>query len=541
MHNRKLLVLMRVGIGLAVFSGLILTPIRSVFAATLTVNSLADTNDSVCSTAPGGCTLREAINAANNLESADTILFNLSGIITLTSSLPWIIHTGGALTIDGANRDIKISGDDKYPVFFINTGAELTLLNLEVRDGYASVAGGGIYNRGALTIRGCTLVDNRADEEGGAIYTDGPLTISDSSFSGNTVDVANGGAIYIYDGEVNITNGYFQDNRAACSGGAIHNHYEGEYEKGELVIQGTEFFMNLASGCDGGAIYADSDTEIYQSFFALNGSYADGGAIYVDGATASIEQSVFNINYSNYGNGGAVYIDNISHTVVVEDCTFYYNQAMGGDGGGFYLERGHTYFIRSLFKNNEAEGNGGGSYNYLAQLNIDNCTFYDNQASYGGGIYTDGTSSTFIESSTFSSNSATVAGGGGGIFGGTSTLVSNSIVANSTSGGNCDDTSPYPFNNFNNIDSGTTCHWMSSYGSMSSTNPLLGPLKDNGGYTNTMALLPGSPAMDGVDYSAPNGCPDNDQRGFPRPYGAYCDIGAVEQYFRALLPVVIKN
>ena len=61
---------------------------------------------------------------------------------------------------------------------------------------------------------------------------------------------------------------------------------------------------------------------------------------------------------------------------------------------------------------------------------------------------------------------------------------------------------------------------------MSSTNPQLGALANNGGPTQTMALQVGSPAINGVVYNAPNGCPTTDQRGYAR--SSACDIGAYE-------------
>jgi hypothetical protein len=61
--------------------------------------------------------------------------------------------------------------------------------------------------------------------------------------------------------------------------------------------------------------------------------------------------------------------------------------------------------------------------------------------------------------------------------------------------------------------------------SMNGVNPLLGPLAWNGGPTETMALLAGSPAIDAADPSA---FPPIDQRGFPRPWGSGPDIGAFE-------------
>ena len=56
------------------------------------------------------------------------------------------------------------------------------------------------------------------------------------------------------------------------------------------------------------------------------------------------------------------------------------------------------------------------------------------------------------------------------------------------------------------------------------TNPLLGPLASNGGPTDTLALLPGSPA---INAGGSAGCPATDQRGVPRPPG-HCDIGAFQ-------------
>jgi hypothetical protein len=110
-------------------------------------------------------------------------------------------------------------------------------------------------------------------------------------------------------------------------------------------------------------------------------------------------------------------------------------------------------------------------------------------------------------------------------------------MAQSVSGGNCGGSPSKPYNFYNNIEDGTSCVWDSHYGSKSNTNPLLGPLTDNGGMTKTMALLPGSPAYNGVVYSPPNGCPEDDQRQYPRPFLA-CDIGAVEQYSRLMLPMI---
>ena len=59
----------------------------------------------------------------------------------------------------------------------------------------------------------------------------------------------------------------------------------------------------------------------------------------------------------------------------------------------------------------------------------------------------------------------------------------------------------------------------------SNTDPLLGPLADNGGPTLTHALLAGSPA---IDTALPGACPATDQLGTVRPQGLGCDVGAFE-------------
>jgi len=89
-------------------------------------------------------------------------------------------------------------------------------------------------------------------------------------------------------------------------------------------------------------------------------------------------------------------------------------------------------------------------------------------------------------------------------------------------------------NGGNNIDSSETCGWGSASGSKSNTNPLLGTLADNGGPTQTQALLLGSPAVDAGNDTICAASPVSnlDQRGFSRLRGAHCDIGSYE-YERA--------
>src|SRR5439155_6274327 len=84
----------------------------------------------------------------------------------------------------------------------------------------------------------------------------------------------------------------------------------------------------------------------------------------------------------------------------------------------------------------------------------------------------------------------------------------------------------------------STC-LLAGAGDIENADPLLGPLQDNGGATQTHALLAGSPAIDAGDN---NGCPGTDQRGIARPVDAnsdgvaICDIGAFEAPAGTTLP-----
>jgi hypothetical protein len=147
----------------------------------------------------------------------------------------------------------------------------------------------------------------------------------------------------------------------------------------------------------------------------------------------------------------------------------------------------------------------------------------------GGGISNRGTAT--ISSSTFSGNSANSQGGAVYNYVGYNVTLQNSIVASSTSGGNCAGTMT---SKGYNLSSDGSCTFNNA-GDLNNTDPMLGLLQNNGGPTQTMALPSGSPA---IDAGNPSGCNDGqgnllktDQRGIPRPDkedSVGCDMGAYE-------------
>src|SRR5262249_30039488 len=104
--------------------------------------------------------------------------------------------------------------------------------------------------------------------------------------------------------------------------------------------------------------------------------------------------------------------------------------------------------------------------------------------------------------------------------------IRDTIFAGSASNQNCTGSRSIVAED-HNLDSGNTCGLLDP-SDLTDTDPMLGPLQDNCGPTMTLALLPGSPAIDAGSPSCPP--PSVDQRGTPRPQpsGGRCDIGAYE-------------
>lgn len=191
------------------------------------------------------------------------------------------------------------------------------------------------------------------------------------------------------------------------------------------------------------------------------------------------------------------------------------------------------------------EGLGGGIY-VLGKLSLVNSTVTGNSAEstglvvQGGGLLlaidpasAEGSEGTIVNS-TIAGNSVGAMGVGGGLavynpeptLGGSAALtVKNTIVAGNSGPAGTSDCAPVAMvSSDHNISSDASCLFTDA-GSKQNTNPLLGGLANNGGETDTLALQPGSPA---IDAGTNAGCPATDQRGVPRPQGSACDIGAFE-------------
>ena len=295
-----------------------------------------------------------------------------------------------------------------------------------------------------------------------------------------------------------------------------------------LNIQGPGANQLTISGNHASRVFHTQTDTTLSGLTIANGSAADfGGGIAQDNVIntkLTVSKCVITGNQVTGANsrGGGLYF---GASFYVGDCTVSQNSAV--NGGGIYLENDAQQMIsRSTIDHNTASAGGGGIYakSYPA---IGNTTVAYNSAPVGGGFYIDN-GEPVIEQSTITGNSANP-NSGGGIYGG-SVVLSNSIVAFQQSGGNA--VASAVNDNGGNI---TT----------DDPNLNLDPngLQFDGGLTKTIALLPGSSAIDSAVPATPvypgiDGSFIRDQRGGARPVGSAPDIGAYESNPSACATVV---
>jgi hypothetical protein len=273
-------------------------------------------------------------------------------------------------------------------------------------------------------------------------------------------------------------------------------------------------------------------------------SEEDGGGINAVGSTFTLRDSVVTENEAD--GGGGLWVGGDVTPYTIERSTISGNQA-SGDGGGMIGEIGVQNLIsQSTFSGNISGERGGGALFSLdtgRSLRIVNSTFAGNHADEaGGGIFADagGTVPTVtIEDSTIAGNNGGSApGDSGGIYsdGSTPQVLLDTIVAGNV--GAVPDVSgrwSSAFSLLGNPAGGTLTESVPG-SDLLDVDPQLGPLRNNGGPTQTMAPGSKSPAIDKGGSSAVT----IDQRGAPRPVdylgvpsasapGADgTDIGAVE-------------
>ncbi len=282
----------------------------------------------------------------------------------------------------------------------------------------------------------------------------------------------------------------------------------------------------------GGALLNFGTTTVTSCAFT-NNTAAAGGAISSEGTLALNNCTLA----GNYGasDGGAIYNYHGSGILTVDNCTFAGNTT-GSDGGGI---RSNVQLVlsNSTFVGNVASSQGGGLSTSDKNVTVSNCTFVNNSAgSNGGGIEIEsGTRNITLVNDTVTANHVTTSssGAGGGIRADYSAVLDNTLVAGNFRGSSstADDiggsvSSSSAFNLVGTGGAGGLSNG-NNHNQVGVSNPGLGSLASNGGPTQTVALLPGSPAINaGSNAYVATGA--TDQRGLPRIMGGTVDIGAFE-------------
>jgi CSLREA domain-containing protein len=544
--------------------------------STITVNTTDDELNT-----DGDCSLREAIQAANTNAAVDACTAG-SGADTIT--VPAGTFT---LTIAGADEDLNATGDLDitnsvtingagagtttiqagtlgYPnvpngidrVLHIFSGITVSISDVTIANGNSRYYGGGIYSlsMSTLTVTNSAFYANSAYSGGGMFNRSSGATLTNVSFVSNGAQDAAGGLFDEWGG-ITLTNVTFKFNRAGRLSGGMYNGGNGtlmnvtfwknsSYEGGGMnntgnpMLTNVTFEGNTATTIGGGM--ANSGMPMLTNV-TFSGNYAEenGGGIYnyagdgiYDGGTLTVTNSAFSGNSATSYDGGGIYNGG---TLTVTNSTFSDNSANEGGGGGIFNYRWAVLTIRnSTFSGNFAK-HGGGIFNHDGTSTVTNSTFSGNSAtvSYGGGIYNGGGSLTTltVTNSTFSGNVEGAGGPGGSIrnaFG--ILIVNNSILANTPSGVDCYNISGTVSGTHNLIE--TDGGGANACGTTASihSDPNLGALADNGGPTQTFALLAGSPAINAADDAICAAAPvsNTSQNGLMRPQGAHCDIGSYE-------------
>ena len=498
---------------------------------TLNVNSLVDTNSTG--------TLRYALQQAQSIAlygfpdeitgeptyvSKIQIVIDpsLAGLTlnldrTLQINAPYQSPT--PVVIDASNlgeAGFTISGNSLNRVFWIAVGSFVTMKNIDIKLGRIQFfAGGGIANLGTLSMSDCTLSQNNASS-GAAIYNTGFLQMTNCVLANNSNENfinIHGGALYNDGGDILLNDCVLNKNGGISTtietyGGAIYNHGKigaDGYPQGILRL--TDCVVNNNVANFGGGIYTTwhGTFDIKNTEFRQNGAFK-GGGIYIS--------------------GGNIF-DTTAASLLIDDSSFVSNgggetnpgDTWGASGGAIYAELDRTLLvIDSTISGNFASRNGGGIFTLNSttdgRFKLINSTVYDN------GVRT--------------ISSSSVAGSGGGVFvaGFSNLYVENSVIAGNTKQIlGSPETNQDLFYDFasvstnGNIFLGTNINTGFSPSATVGTDlnpldPLLGPLANYGGKTQSHAPLPGSPLINAAtpapgDYVGPATL--YDQRGVPRP------------------------
>jgi predicted outer membrane repeat protein len=427
--------------------------------------------------------------------------------------------TGGALANLGAGSatltNCVLSGNTATHfggAVYSSYTASLTNCTLS---GNSAPYGGGIANAGRLTLSHSTLSANTATKFGGGLFNGDLATLTQVTVSGNSAEYG-GGVSNI--GTVTLTSSTLSGNSADLDGGGLFNG------RGAVTLTGCKSVGNSARGRNGGAI--NNRGSLTLTRFLSTGDTAGnyGGGVNNTG-TATLTGCVLTGDSAQVGGG----LDN-GGLASVTGSTLADNAAKGGGGGGVF-NTGTVAFTSATLSGNSAV-HGGGLSNF-GTASLTDCTLAGNAAgNAGGGLDSGGGPSTLtLVNCTVAGNTANF---GGGIQSAGGVTLSNTLVAGNSAPVFGPDVNGEVQGSFNLIGDGSHLLGLlnGSDGNQVGTaqhpiNALLAPLDNYGSPVQTLALLPGSPAL-AAGSTTVSGLPATDERGFARTRNKTVDIGAFE-------------
>lgn len=305
------------------------------------------------------------------LQTVDNTTDGPNGLPSITSAL---VITGAGAKATSIKRESSAPplNTPEFRLLHVAATGSLTLNRLALQGGFLGFHfpfpfpspehGGGILNRGTLTLTNCSLTDNDAeffDGRGGGIYNTGTVSITKSTLAGNTASVGGGigndsGTVTItnsaiidnddrgiatFSGRLTINNSILADNSGALGGGI-------ESVASRVTITNSTLARNQAFPFEGGGIYSINDALTITNSTLADNRGAVGGGIFISGSTVTITNSTFTNNEGD-------------HAFVP-----------GVLAGGIFLSAGELTITNSTLADNRAPEGAGGIFNSIGTVKL---------------------------------------------------------------------------------------------------------------------------------------------------------------------------
>lgn len=228
-----------------------------------------------CSSSADACSIATAVTEANAAPTADSVVIELVGGTYMLSSSGAtaleITFAGPSLTLEAEGGVPVLDGSGTVRALSVGTGSNVTVEGLVIKGGSTTGFGGGIENRGILTVKESTFSENSAADGGAiAIMLGGTLTVEDSTLSHNTTTGVGGGAL-IDLGTATVDRSLIIGNEAPFNGGGIN------VQAGASMTVAASTIAGNTSGAQGGGLSNFGKVDVETSTFVEN-SGSEGSA-----------------------------------------------------------------------------------------------------------------------------------------------------------------------------------------------------------------------------------------------------------------------